>query len=362
MELGLILMNGRSGAQDVAFAERHGFATAGFVDSQLLTGEVFACVALAALATERIRVGPMLAIPHNRSSLVAAQGAATINALAPGRTFFATGTGYTARSMLGLGPVPAAAMRDYALEVRALLDGQEIIVDTAQGPRPVRLAPQPEATLDLDSHIPVYVAGAGPKALRAAGESGDGWITTMQYDEMMSPSAIGGFTRAFAAVRAAGQAAGRQVDDWYTMISTTACVLRPGETPTDDRVLARVGPVAVLALHSAALLPDIVDLWPPAWRDTYALYERRVLAHMDRSRLHVEVHRGHLAHLLDGEAEVLAHSEDLIRATSLTGTADELREQLRGLDGAGMRNLTLTFPDAGMREGIAEIAELVATL
>ena len=33
---------------DVAFAEEHGFATAGFVDSPLLAGDPFVCMTLAA--------------------------------------------------------------------------------------------------------------------------------------------------------------------------------------------------------------------------------------------------------------------------------------------------------------------------
>ena len=98
--------------EDVAFAERHGFATAGFVDSPLLGGETFACMALAAQATSTIRLGPFLAVPSNRSAATTAQGVATVNRLAPGRVFLALGTGYTSRNTFGLRALPATRMRD----------------------------------------------------------------------------------------------------------------------------------------------------------------------------------------------------------------------------------------------------------
>jgi len=85
LEFGLGVLGYHGCWDDVAFAERHGFATAGFVDSPLLGGETFAGMALAAAATERIRVGPFLAVPGNRRAAITAQGVATINRLAAGR-------------------------------------------------------------------------------------------------------------------------------------------------------------------------------------------------------------------------------------------------------------------------------------
>ena len=111
---------------DVAFAEEHGFATAGFVDSPLLAGDPFVCMTLAARATERMRVGTMLAIPELRRAPTNAAAIATVNAIAPGRTFLGLGSGFTGRAVFGMPRLPVAVLRDHALECRALLDGGEV--------------------------------------------------------------------------------------------------------------------------------------------------------------------------------------------------------------------------------------------
>ncbi len=59
MQFGLGLMGYHGCWDDAAFAEAHGFASAGFVDSPLLGGETFACMALAASATTTLRLGSL---------------------------------------------------------------------------------------------------------------------------------------------------------------------------------------------------------------------------------------------------------------------------------------------------------------
>jgi 5,10-methylenetetrahydromethanopterin reductase len=354
MEFGLFLTGHRGCWDDAAFAESSGFSSVGLEDSQMLGGELFATLALVAQATRSIRVGTFLAVPHNRSSPVAAQGIATINALAPGRTYFATGSGFTSRNVIGLPPVKVDRLREYATEVRSLLDGKEIDFTEGGRTRPVRFRQVEGRYLNLENRVPVYVAGDGPRTRQVAGEIGDGWVTTMQTSMMMSPQTAADFAQAAGEVRQAAVAAGRDPAGLYTMLSTTCCVLRPGERLTDERVLARVGPGAMLPFHSAATRPEIVDYFPPSWRDRYVVYRRRVLDGMDQDRLHQEVHRGHLTHLLDGEAEVL--TDEIIRATTITGTADEVTGFLQALEEADLRNITLNFPTDLIRDGVSEVA------
>jgi alkanesulfonate monooxygenase SsuD/methylene tetrahydromethanopterin reductase-like flavin-dependent oxidoreductase (luciferase family) len=359
MDFGLFLMGHYGCWEDAAFAEQHGFDSIGMVDSQLLSGETFACLALTAQATSRVRVGTLLAIPHNRSAAVAAQGIATINRLAPGRAYLGVGSGFTSRNVMGLPPVAAASVRDYAADCRRLLDREEITVSERGRERAIRFRQEGDAYINLDDRIPVYVAADGPKGLKAAGESGaDGWVTTLQRSFMMSPNATEVFADSLTAVLDAG---GRERDGFFTALSTTACVLRPGERPTDRRVIERVGPCAILPFHAAADKPEIVDYFPPSWQQAYALYKRNVLDRFDPSRRHQEVHRGHLTHLLEGEAEIL--TEEIIRATTLTGTSDEVIAQLAALEAAGLRNVTLNFPNRLIREAVLEIeAQLMPVL
>src|SRR5579871_2285813 len=303
MDYGLGLLNYHGCWDDAAFAEEHGFATAGFVDSPLLAGDPFVCLGLAAAATRTMRVGPFLAIPSLRGAPTVASAIATVNRIAPGRAFLAVGTGYTARDTFGLRPLAPWRVRDYARECRALLAGDEVVHRAGEAERAIRFRHEEGRSTDTRTPIPIYVAGDGPKALRAAGESGDGLILTLKNADVMGNGAAV-CAAAIDAARAAAAADGRSFDDAYVMWSTVTCVLEPGESAASARALEHVGAAAMMAYHSYACHPQIAEYLPPPIRERLEIYEREVLSRLpvDRSRLYQEAHAGHLSHLLDGEA------------------------------------------------------------
>lgn len=359
MDFGLGLLGHHGSWDDARFAEEHGFRSVGFVDSQLLGGEMFACLALAAQATRSIRLGTFLAVPSNRIAAVTAQGIATINRLAPGRAFLAIGSGYTARNVMGLPALPAARVLEYARDCRDLLDGKEVRVREGDRERWIRFGQREGWYIDLEQRIPVYVAADGPKALDVTGRVADGWVTTLARGRMMSPELPALYAASLNRVRQAAEDAGRDFTDAYTMLSTTLCVLRPGETPTDPRVLARVGAYAAKLFHTATDRPKVLEALPPHLRERYEIYRRNVLDRLPvaADRRHQETHRGHLSHLLPGEAEAL--TDEIVRDATLTGTADEIVERLRGLEEAGLRNVTIWPPPDKVREVVLEVQELI---
>ena len=79
-----------------------------------------------------------------------------------------------------------------------------------------------------------------------------------------------------------------------------------------------------------------------------------------RSRRHQETHRGHLSHLLEGEAAVL--TEEIVRMTTLTGTAEEIAAVLRRMADAGLRNVAFPIPPHLTREVIVDIETKVKPL
>jgi 5,10-methylenetetrahydromethanopterin reductase len=360
MDFGLGLMGYHGCWDDAAFAEGHGFTSAGFVDSPLLGGETFAVMALAAQATESMRLGTFLAVPSNRIAPIAAQGIATINRLAPGRTFLGLGTGYTSRNTFGLPALPGRRLRRYAEECRGLLAGEAVAFKDPVGTRNIRFGHEGDYVA-TDPAIPIYLAADGPRALAAAGEVGDGWITTLQYSDVMADSDRV-FAASLAQVRAAAAAAGREFDPAATMWSNTLCVLREGESATSPRVLERVGAYAMMPFHSWADRPEIAEHLPPPIRERLEVYRREVIerhpvAGEDR---HQETHRGHLSHLRPGEAEVL--TEEIVRMTTLTGTAAEIAARLEALAAAGLGNVSLWFPPALTREGVLEVEREIMPL
>jgi 5,10-methylenetetrahydromethanopterin reductase len=181
LDFGVVLQGYPGCAEDAAFAEQHGFRTAGFVETPLLAGDPFVWMALAAKLTNTIKLGTMLMIPELRSAPAAAAGLAAVNSVAPGRVFFGIGSGFTSRQTLGLRqPVAAWKMRDYANQVRDLLAGREVVERIGSKESHIRVKHQEAMRVRPDQRVPIYIAADGPKALQAAGEAADGLIMTLQ--------------------------------------------------------------------------------------------------------------------------------------------------------------------------------------
>lgn len=361
MDFGVGLMGYHGSWEDAAFAEEHGFSSAGFVDSPLIGGDPFVCLGLAAQATRSMRLGTFLAIPSLRDAAATAAAIATVNRIAPGRTFLAMGTGFTGRAVFGLPRISAARLHRYASDCRTLLDGGEIAHREGSRERPIRFRHTEGRYIDLEHRVPVLVGADGPKALAVVGEVADGWVVTLQYANVMG-NAAEVYSAGLAQVRAAARAAGRSFDDAYKMYSAITCVLEPGESAVSPRALERVGMAAMMPFHAWADDPSIGPYLPPAIQERLPIYEREVLARfgVGEDRRHQETHRGHLSHILEGEAEVL--TDDIVRMTTMTGTAQDIAATLSGLEAAGLDNVSFWAPPHLTREIVLDIEQKVMPL
>ena len=86
MDFGIALPTPADSWKTVKRAEDAGFSTAWFYDTQVLSADIFVAMGAAAVKTDRIRLATGVLIPSNRIAPVAANGLATLNALAPGRS------------------------------------------------------------------------------------------------------------------------------------------------------------------------------------------------------------------------------------------------------------------------------------
>src|SRR5438034_2760420 len=225
---------------DASYAESRGFQTAGFVDSPLLVADPFVAMALTAGRTTTLRLGSFLAVPSNRLPAVLVTGIASVNRLAPGRSFLGIGTGFTGRAVFGLRQVSVDRFAAYVDACRRLLDGEE--VEEGERGRPIRLRHVEARYVDCNG-VPVYVAADGPRALEVVGRLGDGWVTSLQFSSTMgnSPDV---FASSLESVRQAAGESGRSFDGAYTMWSAGFCVLEEGESPTSERALEHIGAYA----------------------------------------------------------------------------------------------------------------------
>ena len=128
MDIGVCVASHVGDIDYVVRAEALGFSHAWLADSQMLWSDCYATLALAAARTSTIRLGTGVAVSGTRPAPVHAAGIATINALAPGRTFFGIGSGNTAMRVMGQPPHRIREFDRYLETLAPLLRGEEAMM------------------------------------------------------------------------------------------------------------------------------------------------------------------------------------------------------------------------------------------
>jgi alkanesulfonate monooxygenase SsuD/methylene tetrahydromethanopterin reductase-like flavin-dependent oxidoreductase (luciferase family) len=319
----------------IAHAENLGFTHCWVTDSPMIRSNCWAVLALAAQQTRTMRLGTGVNVPGLRLAPAAANGIATINRLAPGRCIIGLGTGHTGMRMLGRRPMRLAPFREYARVVRALLDGGEVDYTLDGETHPIRFQMREHRFVDLDHQIPLYVAGFGPKAQALAGEIADGLISGLPRG--------GPVPQMLANARRGAARAGRALPaDFYVSAMVTLVMREAGEDLASDRIVAECGAAVITGLHYLVAWhletgEDPPEYARPVWK--------RYLEWLDQSPpavRHQRLHGSHYSFVDPEEARFL--TADLIKATCLIGTPDELVDQVHALEAQGLRQVMLYPP------------------
>ena len=320
-------------------AENLGYSHLWVPDSQMIWSDCYAFLALAARETRTIRLGTGVSVAGTRSAPVTAHSIATINRLAPGRTFLGIGTGNTAQRLMGQRPIRFAEFEEYVRVLRGLLDGEEVDyvnpgTDPGGGaPRTIRFDMLDLGFMQLEPRVPIHVSGFYHRTQQLAGRYGDGLVVSI-------PPHRDFVTRARSHAARGAAEAGRELPGDFQLSSlTTAVVLEPGETLESDRAIRDCGPFVVSSIHYIyEKIKENGGEPPPHMRPFWKKYCRLVEETPERSR-HLRVHAGHCTWLHPDEAEFV--TPELIRTTCLAGTPDELVERIRHLDEAGLDHVML---------------------
>ncbi len=153
-----------------AFARRceeAGLDGVGFIDSQMITRDVFVVLAHTAAATARIRLMPAVTNPLTRHVSVLASAALSLDDIAPGRIEIWMGRGFSSLNLVGLPYATVAQMRETVLTYKRLLAGAWDVF------------PGVHTRMNGGRHVPLYLTASGPKAIRLAGEVADGVMVSV---------------------------------------------------------------------------------------------------------------------------------------------------------------------------------------
>lgn len=329
MELGLCVASHIGDIPYIERAEQLGYSHAWLADSQMIWSDCYATLALVASRTKRIHIGTGVAVTGTRPPPVTASSIATINAIAPGRTFLGVGAGNTAMRIMGQPPQRIAQFDRYLRTLKPLLRGEEGLFRQNNVDVPIRHIMQGKGFVAFEPKIPLYVSGFGQKSLGLAGQHGDGAVLGLAANASM-------MALMKRHIEAGAQAARRAIDRSNFKISalTTISLLDPGETADSPRIKEECGAFAMATLHYA------YDQWrnfkqepPPHLRDIWDDY-CAMLDRVPSERLHQRIHAGHNCWVIPEEERFVTGK--LISASVLVGTKDQVLERLFALEDAGL--------------------------
>ncbi len=347
MDIGICTPSHVGDIDYVVRAEQLGYSHAWLADSQMIWSDCYAALALAADRTSRIKLGTGVAITGTRPASVNAAGIATINALAPGRTFFGVGAGNTAMRIMGLPPHRIAQFDKYLDELKPLLKGEEAMMRHGDREIPIRHVMPDKGFVNFEDPIPLYVSGFAPRSLALAGKHGDGAVLAT----IRSPAAM----ESIWGMLEADAPANFSRDDFYVTAMTAIIVREKDESVDSPRIRHECGAMVMASIHYAYEQWRNFGHQPPnamagIWDDYTSLLDE-----FPEERRHQRIHLGHNCWVQPEEEKFV--TADMIRATCMVGTQDELIGQLRSLEGAGLNqvmNLPSFDPRFEVLEAIAE--------
>jgi 5,10-methylenetetrahydromethanopterin reductase len=297
-------------------AEAEGWDGLLLADSQNLQADVYVELALAARATERLRLGPGVTNPLTRHPAVTASAIATLQVESAGRAVLGISRGDSAVTFVGLPPASVSALEAYVERLQTYLRGD---VQDADG-----FASRIEWLKDYpEPKVPVDVAATGPKTIAAAAR----WADRVTFSLGADPERI---EWAIGVARASSRAAGRDLPSLGAFV-----IVAPDPDVSRARDVVR-GNVAIFANFFRT--PQTLNLLSDPDRRTV----REVKESYEASQ-----------HGLTTAAHTAVVSDDFVDRFAIVGPPDHCVARLRELTDRGLDHLVVLGPSKDVHPGDA---------
>jgi 5,10-methylenetetrahydromethanopterin reductase len=342
MRLGILVVPATSTPDHVARAEERGFDSAWFIDSPMVFGNVWVSMALSAARTSSITLATGVTNPVLQSAPLTASALASVNTWAPGRLVMGIGTGYTSTGSLDLKPASHAALRRYVTEVRALLQGEEVLVEHPDGQsRYAGFVNQTPPWFNLQDPVPICVAAAGPRLLHAAAKYAD----MILLGGIADPDVI----RAARDIITASCAEEGRDPQAVRVVATPSAYLTEQDVDFHDsgdfgRLRDLLGPKSLSPAGNFSRLAEQSPQVPEEIkRDFVAVrgaYGPENVPDGDPATWHIRRYRGYMQELTDQQRPLVTPA--LLRATTVCGSAKQVIRQITELADAGLDEIVLS--------------------
>lgn len=332
MDYGIALTPTAAAGDIAARAEALGFTHVWFYDTQLLCHDILVAMTAAALKTKTIKLCAGVLVPSNRLAAVAANAMASLNALAPGRIVAGLGTGYTARRTMGLPAQKLSDIREYARVMRALWRGEMVETALEGAPHKMQFMHPPhiaEQFVNTTDNIDIHLSAFGPKGRKLTAQIADGFINPYTNPGSLDDVGI---------LRDACRAVGRDPAAIYSTSLNMGCILAPGEAADSPRARAQAGPWPAIYWHWLVEDGDKAEI-PPPLVPLIEAYRKLYDSYTPADARYITLHAGHLMYLRAEEQQFI--TAEMLKFTSLTGTAEEIRARVAAMAAAGYDQMAI---------------------
>ncbi|MGB2951919.1 MAG: TIGR03842 family LLM class F420-dependent oxidoreductase [Gaiellaceae bacterium] len=300
-------------------AEENGFEYGWTYDSHILWQESYALLALAAAATERIKLGHCVTNPGIREPTVTASWYATMQDVSNGRMVMGIGRGDSSRRVVGLKPVRVDEFERRLRMIKELMNGRKVEWNGKELELTWVRKELPE--------IPMLVAGYGPRALGVAGRVGDGVIIQLADPQIVQ--------WIMETARKAAEEAGRDPEALECIVCAPSHI---SADVADAREQVRWFP-AMVSNHVMDLIERYGwDSEIPAALTDY-VKARKFYDYKDHSRVGAK----------HGEFV----SDEICDRFCVLGTAEQATEKLRELESIGVGQFNIYLMTQGQEETLA---------
>jgi len=289
----------------IALAEKLGYETAWVYDTPALQLDVWMVLALAAMCTERIKLGPGVLIPSLRHPMVTASAIATlVDLVGEERVVIGAGTGFTGRRAMGQKPLKWSEFPRMIDQIQALLKGETVVFDG----KPISMLHWAGQAPQRPIEVPWILGVNGPRGLATAGEMGCGVFTSRPRPD----ADYGGLTD--------------------VVLLTSGTVMEPDETVDSERVIETAGPWVSVAYHAFLEQKDgRLEMLPNA--DEFV----KLVEQVPQDERHLHVHSGHLTNLNAIDREVVVG--DSMFLSPFTLHAPDVRERIEDMENQGVTEI-----------------------
>lgn len=270
-------------------------------DSHMIWREPYVLLGAIAVSTRKIEIGPGVTHPEVRHLTVTASAMATLDELAPGRSFLGIGVGATGPENIGMKPLTIEAFEQALESVKELMAGKSVQING----RSVR------CVFASEKKTPIYVGTRAPTVMRLAVTLGDGVVYTGEVSTVES---------LVRTIRRLCDENARVFDEVQIVYRIPCCIAKKGAEAREEvkGKIARTAMTHLGRLHRRGELSDRED--------------RQAV---ERLWQHYDTY-----HHMGPEHSYLVRDEWVDRF-AVAGTVEQVREKVQALLGAGMTELTV---------------------